>query len=207
MVEMTMEHGSHDFEATIHSVEAIDLKRMSLQDYIEFDRATDERWEYVNGEAFIVKAASPAHNVVKGNVFVALRAALKDRPCLAMPDGQKVSTRRTRAYHYPDVLVVCDRPFYDPDDKDAIENPTLIVEVLSPTTADYDRGGKFVHYRTLSSLSEYMIVSTEPRLVERHRKLERGEWLMTEIHGGPIELLSIDVRLAWEDLWRDLDRL
>jgi len=188
-------------------MEAVDIQRMSLQDYVALDRATDERWEYVDGEAFIVKAASPGHNIVKGNVFVALKAALRDRPCLAMPDGQKVSTRRTRAYHYPDALVVCDSPRYDPDDAYAIENPTLIVEVLSPTTADYDRGGKFVHYRTLASLLEYVIVSLEPRLVERHRKLERGEWLMTEIEEDAIELSSIGVQLAWDDLWRDLDRL
>lgn len=188
-------------------MEAIDLRRMSLDDYVAFDRATNERWEFVDGEAFIVKAASPEHNLVKRNVLVSITTALRGRGCLAMPDGQKVSTRRTRGYHYPDALVVCEVPHYDPDDDHAITNPTLLVEVLSPTTADYDRGGKFVHYRTLESLREYVIISLEPRLVEVHRRLEQGKWLMIEVEGGEIELASIDVRLGWEDLWRDLERL
>ena len=192
----------------MQGMEAIDFRRMSLEDYIAFDRATDDRWEYVDGEAFVVKAASPEHNIVKRNLLVALTSALQGRrPCLAMPDGQKVSTRRTRAYHYPDALVVCDAPRYDPDDRYAIENPTLLVEVLSPSTADYDRGGKFVHYRSLESLREYLIVSLEPKLVEVHRRLDQGKWLMVEIDAGEIELTSIDVQLAWDDLWRDLDRL
>lgn len=180
---------------------------MSLADYVALDHATGERWEYVDGEAFIVKAASPEHNIVKRNILVALTTALVGRACLAMPDGQKVSTKRTRGYHYPDALVVCGDPRYDPDDPHAIDNPTLLVEVLSPSTADYDRGGKFVHYRTLESLREYVIVSLEPRLVEAHRRLEHGMWLMTEIASGDVELASIGVRLVYEDLWRDLDRL
>lgn len=188
-------------------MEAIDLRRMSLEDYVAFDRATDERWEYVDGEAFLVKAASPSHNIVKRNVLVALTTALRGRACLAMPDGQKVATRRTRGYHYPDALVVCGVPQYNPHDRHAIDNPTLLVEVLSPTTADYDRGGKFVHYRTLESLREYVIVSLEPRLVEVHRRLDQGKWLMTEIDAGDVELTSVDVRLTYEDLWRDLERL
>jgi Uma2 family endonuclease len=188
-------------------MEAVDQRKMSLEAYVAFDRRAEEPWEYVDGEAFLVTSASPQHNIVKRNVIVALTAALRGGTCLAMPDRQKVSTRRTRAYHYPDALVVCDAPRYDPDDEYAIENPTLLVEVLSPTTADYDRGGKFVHYRILASLREYVLVSVEPRLVERHRKLERGEWLLTEFHEGEIELSSVGVKLAWDDLWRDLDRL
>lgn len=83
----------------------------------------------------------------------------------------------------------------------------MIVEVLSPTTADYDRGGKFVHYRTLESLREYLVVSLEPRVVERRRRLDQGEWLMTEIRGGEIALASIGASIAWDDLWVGLERL
>jgi len=80
-------------------------------------------------------------------------------------------------------------------------------DLSSPSSADYDRGGKFVHHRSLGSLREYLIVSLEPRLVEVHRRLDQGKWLMVEIDAGEIELTSVDVRLAWDDLWRDFDRL
>ena len=83
----------------------------------------------------------------------------------------------------------------------------MIVEVLSPTTADSDRGAKFVHYRSLDSLADYILVSIEDRLVEHHHRVAPGQWLMTEVRGGAIELTSIDATLVWSDLWVDLERL
>jgi Uma2 family endonuclease len=179
---------------------------MTLAQYLELDRSSERRWEYVDGAVFVI-AASPEHNLVKGRIYRALAQALTGKPCLAFPDGQKISTRVTRAYHYPDVSLVCGPVQRDPDDDHAIENPTLLVEVLSPTTADYDRGGKFVHYRSLVSLREYLVVSVETRIVERHRRLESGEWLMTEFATGAVELSSLDVLLGVEELWLDLERL
>lgn len=185
---------------------ARDLRLMSLPEYVAFDRADEARWEYVDGEVFVVDA-KPEHNLVKGNLFVALRTALQGRQCLALPDGQKVSTRKTRAYHYPDASVFCGEIVRDPDDDHALTNPTLLAEVLSPSTGDYDRGGKFVHYRSLGSLREYLIVSLETRSVERYRRLDTGEWLMTEITEGMIVLVSIGAEIALADLWIDLDKL
>lgn len=187
-------------------MQAPDLRRVSLEEYIALDRAGEERWEYVNGEATVM-SASPEHNVVKGNLYAALRHALMGKRCLVLPDGQKVSTPRTRAYHYPDASVFCAEPRRDQDDDHALTNPTLLAEVLSPTTADCDRGGKFVHYRTLKTLEEYLVVSIDDRLVERYRRLDSGEWLMTEIRGGQVELTSIGARFALEALWVDLERL
>lgn len=187
-------------------MEARDLRRVPLGEYIAFDRASDERWEYVDGAAFVL-SASPEHNLVKGNLFVALRRALAGGPCLPLPDGQKIATRRTRAYHYPDVSVFCADPIRDEDDEHALVNPTLLAEVLSPSTADYDRGGKFVHYRTLDSLEEYLVVSIEGRLVEQHRRVGSGQWLMTEVKSGELTLGSLDVRFPLDALWTDLARL
>lgn len=187
-------------------MEARDQRRLTLEAYLELDRTSEDRWEYVNGQAFAM-AASPEHNLVKGNVYAALKAALVDRPCIAYPDGQKLSTPATGAYHYPDVSVYCGRPERDANDPNAFTNPTLIVEVLSPHTADYDRGGKFVHYRGLPSLQEYVTVSIEERRVERHRRLETAEWLMTERLDGSIDLASIGVTLPLAPLWSDLESL
>ncbi len=179
---------------------------MSLAEYVALDRQGDERFEYVDGEVFVV-ASRPEHNIVKGKLYVALTRALEGKPCLALPDGQKIATPRTRAYHYPDASVFCGELARDADDDHALTNPTLLAEVLSPTTADYDRGGKFVHYRSLASLHEYLIVSIGDRTLERHRRLPSGEWLMTEFRSGEVELVSIDAKLLLADLWVDLERV
>ncbi len=187
-------------------MEARDLRRVTLEEYLELEKVSEDRWEYVNGQAFAM-AASPEHNLVKGNVYAALKSALVGQTCTAYPDGQKLSTPSTGAYHYPDVSVYCGRPERDANDPNAFTNPTLLVEVLSPHTADYDRGGKFVHYRSLPSLQEYVIVSIEERRVERHRRLDTGDWLMTERREGNIELASIGVILAVDPLWSDLETI
>jgi Uma2 family endonuclease len=188
-------------------MEARDLRRMSIEEYVVLDRASEERWEYVGGEAFAMAGASPEHNLVVANVAGALRAALKGKSCLAMSEGQKIASPKTRGYHHPDCVVVCDTPRYDEHDGHAIVNPTLLVEVLSPSTADYDRGGKLVHYRTLESFSDYLLVSIEDRSVEHHHRIQPGKWLMTEHRQGAVELDSIGVTLELADLFTDLDRL
>lgn len=187
-------------------MKARDLRRMSLAEYVAFDRADDRNWEYVDGEVFVVEAG-PEHTIVKGNLYVALRTSLEGKPCIALTDGQKISTRKTRAYHFPDASVFCGPVARDPDDNQALTNPTLLAEVLSPSTADYDRGGKFKHYRSLESLREYLVVSIETRSVERHRRLETGEWLLTEIADGAVELTSIGVSIELASLWTDIDKL
>ena len=187
-------------------MEARDLRRMSFEEYLAFERADERNWEYIDGEVFVVEAG-PEHTLVKGNLYVALRTSLEGKPCVALTDGQKVSTRKTRAYHFPDASVFCAPIARDSDDDQALTNPTLLAEVLSPSTADYDRGGKFKHYRSLDSLREYLVVSLETRSVERWRRLDTDEWLLTEIAEGSVELSSIGVSIDLAALWVDLDKL
>ena len=187
-------------------MEARDLREMSLPEYIAFDRADERNWEYVDGEVFVVEAG-PEHTSVKGKLYVALTLALQGKPCIALTDGQKVSTRKTRAYHFPDASVFCGPVVRDVDDDQALTNPTLLAEVLSPSTEGSDRGGKFKHYRSLDSLRECLVVSIETRSMERHRRLDTGEWLLTEIADGSVELSSIGVSIDLASLWVDLDKL
>lgn len=180
---------------------------MSIEEYIALDRASEERIEYVSGEAFAMAGGRPEHAVVTGNVYAALRAALRGKPCLAMNEAQKIGTPRTESFHYPGASVICGPPIRDARDENAFVNPTVLVEVLSPTTADYDRGTKFVHYRSLDTLREYLVVDEAARMVEHHVRRGDGEWLMTERRAGVIPLASIDVTIPLDELWVDVERV
>lgn len=108
-------------------MEARELRRIGFEEYLALERASDERWEYVNGEAWAVGSARPEHNVVAGNAFAVLRAALRGKKCLAFHEAQKIATPATGAYHYPDVSVICGPPAFDARDEHAITNPVVIV--------------------------------------------------------------------------------
>jgi Uma2 family endonuclease len=186
-------------------MEARELRRMSFEEYRALEASSDERWSYVNGEAWAMAGASVEHNLVARNVLFALMKALEGRTCRALSEGQKIATPRTRAFHYADASVVCGPMLRDTTDDHAITNPVVIVEVLSPTTADYDRGGKFAHYRTIASFREYVVVDVDGRRVEHHARLETGQWLMTELSSGTLELAAIEVAIPLAELWIDLD--
>ena len=188
-------------------MQARSYRRMGVAEYVAFDRSQDARWEYVNGEAFAMAGGRPEHRVVVDNLVAALKTTLKGKPCMPIGDGQKVSTRRTGAYHYPDATVVCGPVVRDPDDDHAFTNPTVLFEVLSPSTADYDRGGKFVHYRTLETLREYVVVDEEARTVEHHARSGPDRWVMTIVRTGTLELAAAGVALALDDLWADVERV
>lgn len=139
---------------------------------------------------------------------MALTHALRGKPCLAFGEGLKVSTPRARAYHYPDVAVVCGPLERDERDERSIRNPTLIVEILSPSTADYDRGGKLVHYRSLETFTDYLLVSIDDRSVEHHHRIEAGKWLVTtSMRDGAIMLEQLGVTLPIAEFWTDLERI
>lgn len=183
-------------------MEARDLRRMTIDEYIALDRASDERWEYVGGEAFAMAGASPEHNIVVANIAGALRSALRGKPCLAMSEGQKIASQRTRSYFHPDAIAVCGTPRRDERDDYAIVNPTVIVEVLSDSTEAHDRGAKFAHYRHLASLREYVLVAQDERRVEVYRRNEGGRFELFEAGASErFELASIGVSLAVDEIY------
>lgn len=188
-------------------MQARDIRRVTVAEYIALDRESDERWEYANGEAWATRGVRPEHTMVVRNVIVALTTKLRGGECTSLADGQKIATPRTRAYHYPDASILCGPARFDEADERAILNPTVLFEVLSPTTADYDRGGKLAHYRTIESLQDYVIVSWEPRMIEHHHRVGADQWLVTLIRSGALRLESVGVTVALDELWLDVDRV
>ena len=144
--------------------EYIALERKALPD------SEIVRSEYLNGKIIAMSGASFTHNLITGNIFAELHTRLKGSGCVVFANEMRVSIPSVKSYFYPDVGVVCEEPRFEDDVFDTLLNPIIIVEVLSPSTEAYDRGEKFVHYRQLQSLQEYILVSQDKVRVEHYSR-------------------------------------
>jgi len=178
--------------------------RLSLEEYLAIERSAETKSEYLDGEMFAMTGGSFLHNLIVGNLVGELRQQLKGRSCTVVPSDLRVHIPATGLYTYPDLAVVCGEPRLEDDQElDTLLNPTLIVEVLSPTTEAYDRGKKFEHYGSIDSLAEYVLVSQAAPRVEQLVRQEGGHWLFTGTSGldGKVVLSSIRCELALAEVY------
>jgi Uma2 family endonuclease len=169
---------------------------MTYAEYLAAEAKSTVRHEYLNGEAWEMAGGTPEHSPLAAAVIGELRSALRGRPCRTFTSDLRVRVLETGLSTYPDASVVCGQLETAPDDKDAITNPTVLVEVLSEATEAYDRGAKWAHYRRIPSLREYLLVSQAEPLVEIFRRAESGRFELLEARGGEsFELASLGVRL------------
>jgi Uma2 family endonuclease len=131
---------------------------ISPEQYLAIERKAERKSEYFNGEMFAMAGASESHVLIVTNVVAELREQLRGRPYTVYSTDLRVKVSPTGLYTYPDVVVVCGQPQFADDQRDTLLNPTLIVEVLSESTQDYDRGEKFEHYRSIASFHEYVLI-------------------------------------------------
>lgn len=180
------------------------LSHFSPEEYLAFERGTDARHEYLDGHVYAMAGESIEHSRICVNVAGELRARLKGRPCEVLSPNMKVVTSPTGLFSYPDVVVVCGEPqFYD-ERRDILTNPTVVFEVLSPSTEAYDRGEKFLRYRTqIEALREYVLVSQHRPLVEHYVRQPDGSWSYSSASDlpGAIDLPSIDCRLPLSEIY------
>lgn len=188
-------------------VQAPGLDHVSVEEYVALDRSSDVRWEYVDGRALAMAGASPRHNAIVMNLALALGNALRGKECFPLGSDQKIETVATSAFHYPDLSVVCGKPRSSTRDPHAITNPTVLIEVASPSTSDYDRGAKFDHYATIPELRELLVVFTDTKRVEHRERAGDGRWIVTHLVGGEVRLDSIDVSLGFDEIYADLERV
>lgn len=166
------------------------------------ERASEVRHEYSAGEVFAMAGATREHNLLAGNAFALLWNALRSRPCEVYPADLRVWIPATEQYVYPDVSVACDGPRFEDDTLDTLLNPAVIVEVLSESTEDYDRGAKFDGYQTVESLRDYVMVAQRVVRVVHYAREGDGSWRMKVYGPGQaLTLTACDVRLAVDELY------
>jgi Uma2 family endonuclease len=178
--------------------------KMTPQEYLALERQNEIKSEYWNGEMFAMAGATEAHNLIVANVVIGIGTQLKGRPCKMYPNDMRVRITRSPSYKYPDVVIVCGQSQFEDEHHDTLLNPTVIIEVLSPSTEAYDRGAKFGEYRTIDSLQEYVLISQDKPLIERYIHQEDSPfWLFSDTKGMEmnIELRSIDCTLALAEVY------
>ncbi len=175
---------------------------MTPQEYLKFERASETKHEYYSGEIFAMTGASENHNLIVGSTYAALYAQLRKRPCKIYPSDMRVKTRSSALYTYPDITVICNTPEFEDNEFDTLLNPTVIIEVLSPSTEAYDRGKKFQHYRSIPSFKEYVLITQDSVRVE-HYFLRENEWIFVDgnVLDVSLTLPSIDCTLLLSDVY------
>jgi len=176
---------------------------LTPEEYLAIERRAEYRSEYFNGETFAMVGASRRHNLIAGNIFGELRQQLKGRPCEVYTNDMRVRIPATGLYTYPDVVVVCGEPEFEDEYIDTLLNPTLIVEVLSGSTAAYDRGQKFGHYRSIESLTEYLLVAQDECRIEQFVKQSDRQWRVTDTRSleSTIELAFVPCTLQLKEVY------
>lgn len=180
--------------------------KFSLDDYLLWEAEQSERHEYINGEVFAMTGARDGHNTIAGNIFAALRSALRGSPCRAFIADMKLRIDAANAAFYPDVMVTCDPRDKTPETDLAKQHPVLIVEVLSESTSAYDRGLKFEHYRHIDTLKEYLLVEQDRRHADLFRKREDdGRWVLyASGTADDVVLESVGLQLSMDTLFEDV---
>jgi Uma2 family endonuclease len=177
---------------------------LSPAEYLARERAAEAKSEYYEGVTFAMAGGSEEHSLIAVNVAGALNSQLADRPCKVYNSDMRVQMEEDGPYAYPDVSVVCGEAEFADEKRDTLLNPTVIVEVLSPTTEAWDRGGKFERYQQRTSLQEYVLIAQDRPRVERYARQGDEEWLLTVTTGlaGRVSLSSIAGELRLAEIYR-----
>lgn len=177
-------------------------KKWTPEEYLAWERQQPTKHAFFDGEVFDMAGATFEHNQLVINIAAELRAALRAKPCRVCASDQRVKVPATGLYTYPDVSVVCGRPVFEDDQLDTLLNPVVLVEVLSESTKDYDRGTKFASYRTIESFRDYVLVSAAQVLVEHHARRDDGSWVLRELRAGQRFMIeSLQCELAVDEIY------
>jgi Uma2 family endonuclease len=188
----------------------------SPEEYLELEIPSVDKHEYIDGEIRLMSGGMPNHNRIIGNLFAALNFAFKGKPYEAFVTDQRLWIPRKRIYTYPDILIVKGELELQEGRKDTLTNPLAIIEVLSKSTQNYDKGDKFTAYRSIPSFQEYILVDQYSMHVEHYVKTEQRKWIFQEYDevdnalafaSLPFEILLTDLydKVKFEPAEADID--
>ncbi len=170
----------------------MDAKRVvSPEEYLANERQALDKSEFFNGEIIPMAGATRNHNRIRDNVNGKILYHLEEATCQSFSSDMRVHIPSTGLYAYPDIVIVCDEPILLPDEFDNLLNPTVLLEVMSASTEDYDRGRKFVRYRSIPSFQEYILIDSQSVGVEVWRKNDLGQWTLMEQISDPTGQFTI----------------
>ncbi len=166
-------------------------KQLTIEEYLEWELANTEKHEYFRGEVFAMSGAKINHNRIAVNVLSTLVRELKGKSCQPFNSDQRIHIPANTLFTYPDISVICGEPITLDDDEYNVLNPTVIIEVLSPSTKNYDRGEKFKLYRDIPILQEYVLIDAASVHIEHHRINKQQRWELLE-HKSIDDILILD---------------
>ena len=187
--------------------QALEQKIYTREEYLEFEVASEERHEYVNGEIRLMTAGTPDHNELAINLAALLKSTLRGKPYRIFGADQRLWIPDRNLYTYPDVMVV-EKPLQlQAGRTDTVTNPCFIAEVLSKSTQDYDHGEKFSAYRTINSFCEYLLIDQYSIHVEHYLKTAAHQWLLSEYDDPKaiLRLSTFDAEIEIITLYENID--
>ncbi|MBF0235632.1 MAG: Uma2 family endonuclease [Desulfamplus sp.] len=191
------------------NAQALKKSTMTPEEYLDFEKTSEDRHEYFNGEIFAMVGASLNHNRISRNIARRIENQLEGSSCESFSNDLRVKIQQIDKYTYPDVVIVCGNIELEKSGgMETLLNPVVIIEILSDSTELYDRGTKFHHYRLIPSLQEYILVSQHSCLVEKYVKSDEEQWIYTSyeqmdkimaIESVKCELILSDIyyRVEW----------
>ena len=187
-------------------MEPTDIKLISQEEYLAEERLALEKHEYFQGEIFAMSGTTIEHTVIAVNCITELRNKLKGKNCRPYESNLRIYIPPNSLYTYPDISIICGGVDTTDDKFDTATNPTVIFEILSKSTRDYDKGGKFTLYRDIETLKEYILIDSEKIGVEKFTRNADNTWLLTEFKTieSSFEIPTIGVKLSLSDIYEDV---
>ncbi len=178
-------------------------KNLSHEEYFALEEELNEKFEYIAGEVFAMSGGSVFHALIGANSIITLGNAFRHHPCRVLSSDAKLQVTETDSFLYPDAMVVCDE---NDDNQKYIQSPRIIIEVLSPSTEDYDHGKKFAYYRLVKSLQIYIMLHQDKPLAEVYQRNDDNSWTLKEYLGlKAVIKVPEDVQLTMTDLYHKVD--
>ncbi len=184
---------------------AYQKKFYSIKEYLEMENKSLEKHEYYKGEIFAMSGAGNRHNIISTNIIASLKITLKGKGCRPYGSDMRINIPENTLFTYPDISIFCGEVKVLKEDQNTATLPTVIIEILSPSTRNYDRGVKFMLYRAIPSLTDYILIEAESIHAEHFAINKEGLWQLKEHNkpGEEIFLESLGVKLSLEEIYED----